>query len=577
MHDSTMNEEPGLSSPLQYLQNRLQAFGVLTAPARPSITIPSTEVTVDIHSNSPTKVDQSETDEHTDSRAGSIDVPTVRFAVRNDSVPKTRMSFRLAHPPPATKHKHFKVRPKLLLQLQQLSDAHRPLPALDVLPSILFAPKLARRFPRILNGRAGFGPDDLVIVRSQTYNHTPTREGDAEESSDDEDWDTREMVGAICQRRGGDGTEICLSHGSSWVAYPLPNGNYEFVSYDEDGKKTRARWVRSHRRRGSVHHNTTSSPSVEDKTFKFTLLSEDARRHPVIASMDHHAISILDQYAIPTAHPTSNAPNSPAYTSSSLSSPQYSNFNEDDTAWKTLIDTDEYLRTLIIITGIWVAFSEGWSENFRFDNDANTSRSSVRANSPALGSKIATCIEGRVPTPLSFVSAKSRHAGIGMLNRSATSIDSVRPEKPGRSPQRTISTGSAFLRSHNRSTSFGNGRSPPRDKSNESFEDVNTEKPPATRRRKAKSVSAIHRTPSIEELAEPKPSNMLVDGPPTNQPYPIQQQVTRGRSSTDAGTRRRTPNPTEMVRSMSAMGGPTSKGGFGNLSRIKGIFGKKGN
>ncbi|KAL9117561.1 MAG: hypothetical protein Q9187_005901 [Circinaria calcarea] len=451
---SIMNPNYSLSYPLQYLQAPLQALKAFTTGS-PAIADPETS-TVSMESSE---------DEHNTEKEFALPskaaLPPAAVSAINSKpipVPRPKTSLQLAHPPPASKHKHrLKVRPRLLLQLRQISDKARPVPAFDILPSILFTSKLARRFSRILNGRTGLGVDDLVIVKSQTYDRSHKLERGVDESSDEEGWENREVIAAICQTNKSenelpDQTDICLSDGPPWIASSLGNGGYEFISLDNNGQKKIARWIprsnhHDRRRASSNPNNMTRTVHSTEKKFHFSILTPGVRRHPVIASLDRISIDIFDHYMIPMTPLGTSTPNSPAAASYISDSSYESYFNSSS---MPPVQTNAYLKTLIMVTGVWVAFVEGWSENFKYDKDMSASRSSFSSHSPLKrrgnSARLDACIENRAPTPQSFASARSRYASLNILHRPSTSMGRTSPNPDSvRSRQRADSLGAPFL------------------------------------------------------------------------------------------------------------------------------------
>ncbi|KAE8148776.1 hypothetical protein BDV25DRAFT_130947 [Aspergillus avenaceus] len=289
-------------------------------------------------------------------------------AVRKQSSrPKT--SYQLAHPASHARHKRLKLRPKLLLQLQRVSQTPRPLPVLDVLPSNVFLPGLSRKFPTIFRGKKGLGPNDLIVVTSDLYERTGGDIGEKFLSPDEEHNDHREVVATICQLLKEDAlskgkAEICLNHGPVWEATPLPNGSYEFVANTENGIQI-LRWVLRGARNRRVSAPPGTTPQADTKRFTFSVINPNTRRHPVVASMTRNHLEVFDEYAMPT---TSGPPLSPTSGMSVISDD-----SEMDAALeRKVMTTDDDLRTLIVVTSIWVAFREGWSHNFRYDDTAMT-------------------------------------------------------------------------------------------------------------------------------------------------------------------------------------------------------------
>lgn len=302
------------------------------------------------------------------------------------SMTASKTSFQLAHPPPATKHRQrFNIRPRVLLQLQQISDATRPTPIYDVVPSHVFAPKLTRKFPNVFKGRDGLGADDLVIVNSQNYDSPHDSKGRVDRTLNEDSWDAREVVAAICQpkkRTTGteDRTEICLGHGVVWEASPMSSGAYEFLSIDEEGRRTVARWVpRPPMARRRTHDGPASSnlPVAEQRRFIFSIINPDSRRHPVIATLNRSSIDISDQYSIPPALSRRQSLTTPPVPEPLAPEGPSVRFNESGSRTTITTETDERLRNLIMVTGIWVAFREGFSSNFQYNKSISSAAPGV--------------------------------------------------------------------------------------------------------------------------------------------------------------------------------------------------------
>ena len=383
-----------------------------------------------------------------------------------------KTSFRIAHPPPVIKHRQrFNIRPKVLLQLQQLSDATRPVPILDVLPSVVFAPKLARKFPSVFKGKDGLGADDLVVVTSQNYGSPNAVNGKSENVSEDESWATREIVAAICQPKkreaGLDGiTEICLNHGPLWEASSLPSGAYEFVSVDENGYRTVARWVPRppiSRRRSYNDPENSDTSHPEERRFTFSIINPNSRRHPVIATLNRSSIEVSDRYSI-----RSTTPPSDTMPPKQAPAPEgrHAHFDERNIPQPTVIETDEQLKSLIVVTGIFVAFREGYSPNFRYEKPvASPPVSSYSFSAHRPRSLSINHIRTNVPgSPQQSNSAATR---AGSMNMSPASMQGVPSSPaPGRLPlpQRAHSTGTAFLQRANNRRPYPareNGHPPP--------------------------------------------------------------------------------------------------------------------
>lgn len=215
--------------------------------------------------------------------------------------------FLLAHPAPRLANKQRKlvqVRPRLLLQLQQLSEK-RPIPAFDILPSSLvlgslIVPRLAKRCPCLFRTKPVLGLNDLLIVRSEDYG-APTSPG----SLDAEDGiDQRDLIAVISPLPlpGDDSAEIVMEDGSTWESSLMANGSYEFIGVDERGRISTARWVKKASSPVFLHARTMSDGSLPasqemlDAKWTFSMIHPDTRRHPIMGSMASNTLDVFDTY-----------------------------------------------------------------------------------------------------------------------------------------------------------------------------------------------------------------------------------------------------------------------------------------
>ncbi|GIJ81935.1 hypothetical protein Asppvi_000438 [Aspergillus pseudoviridinutans] len=370
--------------------------------------------------------------------------------------------YQLAHPAAHARHRRLKFRPKLLLQLQRVSQTPRPLPVLDVLPSTVFLPRLARKFPTIFKGKKGLGPNDLIVVTSDLYERTVGDIADKYLSSDEESQDNREVIATICQILREDAlsqgrAEICLSSGPAWEAIPLPNGSYEFRAQTDHGVQV-LRWVS----RGAKSSRRVSAPPggslhEDGKRFTFSVINRNTRRHPVIASMTRNVLEVFDEYSMPsdpTLSPTCGM--SVVSDSSELDMPLD----------QEVIKTDDGLRTIIILTAIWVAFREGWSQSFTYDDSAlmlnpkglcspgvsrQSSPTAVRPPDDFLSEQRDTYLDRSV---LNKIAHRSSTSSTFPLQTPGPS-ERARSMKYASLPKRSRSTGAAFIERSNRRSASG--------------------------------------------------------------------------------------------------------------------------
>ena len=380
------------------------------------------------------------------------DIPSKRRSASGRT--RTKTAFRLCHPPPVHIHKQrLHIRPRVLLQLQKVSKASRPTPIFEVLPSVVFAPRLARHFPRTFKGKAGLGVDDLVIVSSENYESQELHSDDADDLFDDK-WDKREIIAAICQLGkedhpcGQGETEICLNHGPSWTASQRKNGTYEFISTDDCGNRTVARWVP---RQLKSDRTSSISSTSEEKKFNFSILNPNSRRHAVIATLDRQTIEISDEYSHPSTSLSSQTSSTPTTSSFSASEEVKLPSVGSSVTARDPIEVDDALRTIITITGIWVAFREGFSPNFKYGQPSQGPSTSPnlklghKHRSMSLNANQINSIQIASPKSPShnLNSAERTRASLQhTVSSSTVPLSSYPPFTP---PQRSISTGTAFI------------------------------------------------------------------------------------------------------------------------------------
>lgn len=353
------------------------------------------------------------------SREGSIDGK--RNSKKNNR-PKT--SFSICHPPPASSARQkLHRRPRSLLQLHKLTANARPLPAFEVIPSANFSVRLTRATAKIFRAKHSLCPSDLVVLRAEDYF--------TEEPEDQEE--TRDVVALICKGRKEDGVatgkaKICMADGEEWEAYPLMNGGYEFFSTDEHGLGLTVRWVPKKCKKDG-------SAKPEKKRFNFSTISANTRRHPVIANLSKTSLTIQDSYKMPDLS-TTTPQATPKQQATILEDD-----SDDNTSKQEVRQTTDRLRSIITMTSIWVAFKEGWSPSFKYDDPAPTSSS--RRNS--IHSQVSTPPASPNPAPIdkraSILSVGSSLFRKGSLrNRTGTfsSLDHL-PDTDTTSPSRSPS------------------------------------------------------------------------------------------------------------------------------------------
>lgn len=478
LHDQAMSQDHILSHPLQYLQSRFRGFANYdSASEQPKLPL-------DDESTRPDSLEILDSENNHDGpKTGRLSTHSTSKGKWHIVSPRTTTSFQIAHPPPAPRR--FKLRSKVVLQLRQIVPTHSPVPAYEVLPSMLFTSSYIQRLPQMFNRHCGIGINDLVIVKSQSYDFSNELGGRTEDVSDDDDSDHRELVASICQPRKTDDEaqglfQICLGDESVWTASRLPSSGYEFVSIDKHGTTTMARWVSrvASSRYGSSHlQDTPVTGDNTEKRFKFSILDPLARRHPVIASMDYRRIDILDQYNIPSTMSTAFADASSPYRSSARDTPKQLRLEDSFSPAKSMVDTDDNLRLLVLATGICVAFSEGWSDVFKHINDQSNSVSSVHTASSwrnrVLSGHQGPNFGSRSPTTQSVASVFSESGASKTSHRYAASTNSVTGLRGARAVPRRANSAAATLSKLGRRPSGPSTKLPKLEDSAESLETGN--------------------------------------------------------------------------------------------------------
>lgn len=363
-------------------------------------------------------------------------------------------TYHFAHPAPTLTQKQrlLQIRPKLLLQLQRLSPGSRPKPTLDILPSTIVVPRLAKRFPRMFRGKGELGANDVIVVKSEEYDAGYETVIDGSDS-DEEGLARRDLVAVICQLRrdlgGSQGkAEIVLSDGSIWIGSPLPNGLYEFVTTDERGDTTTARWVRRSTKRRSVDVSDVTNLNRDIK-FTFSIIDPSTRRHPILATLTQNTLEIPDTFTSVSPSAGRHPPTSP------IPHPAGETSGDDEgiSSERTTHVIEESVKILIQVTSTWVALRQGWSPYFRY-NDAMASPSSqVLAAGRARASSLTP--ESMRPAAAGTTSSTpdSCNSALGSVLCCKKRRSSMKASPTNGTPQndrfvppkRSLSTGTAFV------------------------------------------------------------------------------------------------------------------------------------
>ncbi|KAI9151970.1 hypothetical protein HJFPF1_09188 [Paramyrothecium foliicola] len=363
---------------------------------------------------------------------------------RRKRTTRTFTRFAFAHPAPALRNKQrrlVQIRPRLLLQLQQVGDK-RAIPAFDVVPSSLLAgslliPLLARRFPRVFRKKPDLGQSDVLIVRSDDYGGTLPQDHQRSHDSGDR-LDHRDVLAVISTLpQNDDQADIVLEDGSVWAANCMINGSYEFTRADAQGNVTTARWVRRNLPSPPVVPEEGNLPLESDRKWTFSIINPDTRRHPILGSLTPASLEIYDTYSpmstsVSRFPPTRSVDLDAAFSGeSSPTSPRITMSEER----KTISVTEEE-RKVMMATAIWISLrQDGWpaSANPKFAKTAAHCRTAGLRNIERARSFSGTC-------PLT-----------GTTTGSSAPLESMGEQRTGSPiPRRSMSTGAAFMNNRRR-------------------------------------------------------------------------------------------------------------------------------
>ncbi|KAK1763339.1 hypothetical protein QBC33DRAFT_246591 [Phialemonium atrogriseum] len=258
------------------------------------------------------------------------------------------------------------MRPKLYLQLQQLSADQRPRPVLDALSPprswVNICPDwMKRHFWGVSSGR--HDATDVLLTESGGY--------DADVNDEKKDLTTPKVIALLRLRTGGRRSGIILGNTEEWIAHDLPNGSYEFVRVGPDGDTAIARWAlktvstegaqahlhssRSARRASSVVEISTSSNL--HPCFVFSIISPKSWRHAILAALERDRLEINETY-IPM-HLSDGGDSGYDFSTSSSACPGLGEIDDREGI------VGEATKKLTMATAIWVTLRVGWSPVYR--------------------------------------------------------------------------------------------------------------------------------------------------------------------------------------------------------------------
>ncbi|RKF62615.1 hypothetical protein GcM3_146006 [Golovinomyces cichoracearum] len=373
--------------------------------------------------------------------------------------PRKSSVFHLAHPAPTMTQtqKLLKIHPKILLQLQLLSSQSRPKPSIDVLPSSVLIPRITRKFARLLRGKGELGSNDVIVVRSEDYdNNTDYSAEDSD--TDEEGLANRDLIAVICQMPRIKGTslgvaEIVFSDGSTCIATPLPGGRYEIRFREEEGYEITAHWWIKRYPKAEDVKSLGYADVNSDLKYAFSVIDPNFKRHPIMATITHKNLEILDSYTTLSSSCGRYPPTS-SFRDCSKDSGDMEDIVVPD---RTTHNIDKKMQTLIQVTGIWVSLRQNWSPCFRYNDALAIACSSkptqhngrVRSSSLTIETgrrRSVVCSPGTPNSTQNNTKSLTLGNSIRRVSVRAKSIngDSGRSETQKR-PERTLSAGKAFV------------------------------------------------------------------------------------------------------------------------------------
>ncbi|KAI0102232.1 hypothetical protein GGR51DRAFT_574162 [Nemania sp. FL0031] len=398
----------------------------------------STEPKTDSLPSQSAAMSEDETSMISDTDASKVSSPVRQ---KRRSGPQKGTTYVLAHPPPKlrTKQKIIHVRPNLVLQIQQVAPGFRPRPTIDVYPSFagarsMMAP-LLKRLPLVAGIKRELSGQDIMLVKSEDY---ASRASGSESEGDENGIMERDLLAVLSPSRSEDKAEIIMADGMVWVATTRSNRNsysYEFTSTDDMGTTITARWVRKQTVSNSLPGTPTSpipnsvKPQLSDTKFTFSVLDPNCRRHPILATLTSTSLTIPETFT------TVNQSTNRSPSSSQGPSPP----NSPSSERRSTLPVQEWQKSFISISAVWVALRHGWAPGFRpedfmpsrtlasfqTEGSSHNRRRSLSASADSSPSSLYSEATGRLKY------------SIGMRQHALRSSNDF--------PRRTMSTGAAFM------------------------------------------------------------------------------------------------------------------------------------
>jgi hypothetical protein len=260
---------------------------------------------------------------------------------------KIQTAFQIARPAPKFS---LRLAPKKLLQIQQATQNHRPVPVLEIWQPLFRKPKLSRDFHQRIKLRTG----DIYVTIDESYITTSTgppkdlcnaeRYGDGATSQ-------KNIVAAMCHSGETTSTIYFRDTQCSWQASvgTGPAKSYRFIIKDKNSDISNPgrmilQWEKQ--RKGNV-----SATSLDAEQFVLLFIDREARRKSRIATMTPDGFEIIVRKSSILKH---------LQVCFDLMKPVVSTRVQDP---HEALEVWLYTQTLTL--GAWVAYQEGWLNQSR--------------------------------------------------------------------------------------------------------------------------------------------------------------------------------------------------------------------
>lgn len=268
---------------------------------------------------------------------------------------KIHANFQIARPPPKSS---LRLSAKLLLQIQQLSQNHRPVPVLEIWQPPLRKSKLTREFPQRPKLRAGdiYATLDEPYISSAISAQKDSTKSDSQDSTSS-NLQNKDIVAAICQSTSGEARNSTIHFRDaqcSWQANVGTAGHentlcYRFTINDENREKSDpGQMILQWEKRGLAGKDENAPQSFGSDQFVLMLIDRKARRKSRIATMTPGRLEIMVRKTSIMEH---------LQICLDLTSPVSTATNGNRDPHETL---EMWLYTHVLTLGVWVAQQEGW-------------------------------------------------------------------------------------------------------------------------------------------------------------------------------------------------------------------------